>query len=48
MCPEDEGFSSFDGDYLNPKFCVAIYLAKSQGEIKCNLALISAGKKTLK
>lgn len=30
------------------KFCVAIYLAKSQGEIKCNLALISAGKKTLK
>lgn len=30
------------------KFCVTIYLAKSQGEIKCNLALISAGKKTLK
>lgn len=31
------------------KFCVAIYLAKSQGEeIMCNLALISSRKKTLK
>lgn len=37
-----------EGDYLNLKRCVAICLSQRQGEIKRNLALIAAGKKTLK